>query len=66
MSKVVVEHSCDDSVFVTDMNGDVYIRIEVSDNVYYVLLDDGSVFCDEEVTFQIRPLPIGSVIKITV
>jgi hypothetical protein len=67
MSKVEVEYSRDNSVFVMDGDGDVYIRIGVSGDVYYVLLDDGSVFYEEELnSFLIKPIPVGSVIKITV
>jgi hypothetical protein len=68
MSNVEVEYSCEDSVFVMDSDGDVYIKTEVSGNVVYILLGDGgSVWSEKEVSnFQIKPLPIGSVIKITV
>jgi hypothetical protein len=67
MSKVAVEFSCDDSPFVMYGDGDVYITAEISGNIYYILLDGGNVFCEGELnSFLIKPIPIGSVIKITV
>jgi hypothetical protein len=67
MSNVVVEYSYEDSVFVMDMDGGAYIRTEISGSVYYILLAGGDVFDEGELnSFLIKPLPIGSVIKITV
>jgi hypothetical protein len=67
MSNVEVEYSCGDSVFVMDRDGDTYIRTEISGNVYYILLGGGNVFYEEELNnFLLKPIPIGSVIKITV
>lgn len=67
MSKVEIEYDAEIRTFVVDSDGDVYIRARVSGDVYYILLDGGGVFCEEKInSFKIRPVAIGSVIKITV